>query len=94
MLVDEQGAAAGVIDWGDLCQADPAIDLPLLWSALPADARDEFLAIYGPVSGAQLLRARVLAVFLCATLAVYAHHERIRSLEREAIAGLVRASRA
>jgi aminoglycoside phosphotransferase (APT) family kinase protein len=92
LLVDERGAPAGVIDWGDLCRADPAIDLPLLWSLLPADARADFLAAYGPVSHEQLLRARVLAVFLCATLALYAHHERITKVEREAIASLARAA--
>ena len=82
----------GVIDWGDLCRADPAIDLPLLYGVLPPAARAEFLAVYGPVRDDQLLRARVLAVFLCATLAVYAHHEGMPSLEREALAGLARAA--
>ena len=37
------------------------------------------------------MRARVLAVFLSAVLALYAHHERMPALEREAIAGLGRA---
>lgn len=38
-----------------------------------------------------LLRARVLALFLCAALAAYARDERMASLEREARAGLERA---
>ena len=38
------------------------------------------------VTDAQLLRARVLAPFLSATLAVFGHHEELVNLEREAIA--------
>ena len=81
---------AGVIDWGDLCRADPAADLSLFWSLLPGAARAAFLDAYGPLTDDQLLRARVLALFLCTALAVYAHHERMPRLEREALAGLGR----
>jgi aminoglycoside phosphotransferase (APT) family kinase protein len=91
VLVDADGAATGVIDWGDLCLADPAIDLSLLWSLLPIDARSEFLDAYGPARPEQLLRARVLALFLCAALALYADHEQMPRLEHEAISGLARA---
>lgn len=90
LLVDDDCGAAGVIDWIDICRGDPAIDLPLFWSLLPAAGRDEFLETYGTVTDDQLLRARVLALFLSATLALYAHHERLANLEREAIAALVR----
>jgi|SRR5215217_921475 len=90
LLVDDAGALTGVIDWGDLCRGDPSVDLSLVWSLLPA--RDAFLAAYGPVSDDQLLRARVIALFLCAVLALYAHHEGMRELELEALAGLDRAS--
>ncbi|HET8756184.1 MAG TPA: phosphotransferase [Solirubrobacteraceae bacterium] len=92
LLVDEAGAAAGVIDWGDLCRGDPAIDMCLVWCLLPS--RDEFLAAYGPVSDDQLLRARVLALFLCAVLALYGHHEGMPALRDEALAGLDRTSTA
>jgi aminoglycoside phosphotransferase (APT) family kinase protein len=91
VVVDEHGTMAGVIDWGDLCRADPSADLSLLWSLLPAAARREFLDAYGPVAPDQLLRARVLALNLCAVLALYAHHERMPALERESIAGVARA---
>lgn len=90
LLVDDDCGAAGVIDWIDTCRGDPAIDLPLFWSLLPAAGRAEFLAAYGTVTDAQLLRARVLALFLSATLAVYAHHEGMANLEREAIGALKR----
>lgn len=88
LLVDDTGAAACVIDWGDLCRGDPSIDMPLVWALLPN--RDDFLAAYGPVTDDQLLRARVLALFLCAVLALYANHEGMHALEAEALAGLDR----
>lgn len=90
LLVDDAGALAGIIDWGDICRADPCTDLSLLWSLLPAGGRDAFLAAYGPVEPEGLLRARVLALFLCATLATYAHATGMRELRHEALGGLER----
>jgi aminoglycoside phosphotransferase (APT) family kinase protein len=92
VLVSETGRLAGVIDWGDLCRADPAVDLPLVWSLLSAPARGAFFAAYGPVDEASLLRARVLAVFLCAVLASYAATEKLPALLRETLDGLDRAA--
>jgi aminoglycoside phosphotransferase (APT) family kinase protein len=91
VLVDGDGALAGVIDWGDVCRADPSIDLSLLWSFFPPEGRAAFLAAYGPVSEAGLLRARVLAVNLCTILAVYGRDEGMGGVEREARMGLERA---
>jgi aminoglycoside phosphotransferase (APT) family kinase protein len=68
-------AASGVVDWGDVCRSDPAIDLPLFWSFVPHQGREAFLDAYGPVSETQLLRARVLSIQLCAVLAHYGHSE-------------------
>jgi aminoglycoside phosphotransferase (APT) family kinase protein len=93
LLVD-RGRAAGVIDWGDVCRADPAIDMPLLWCALPPDGRDEFFAAYGPIDEAQALRSRLLAVFLCAVLADYGRATGRESLVDGALDGLKRALRA
>ncbi len=90
LLVDGGERLSGVIDWGDIGRSDPAIDLPAYWSVLPPAARPAFLAAYGPVSEAALLRARVLAVFLSATLVLYAHAEGMAALERESLAGLQR----
>jgi aminoglycoside phosphotransferase (APT) family kinase protein len=87
----EGGRVTGVIDWGDVCRSDPAIDLHLLWSFLPPESRPAFLEDYGPVDEAQLLRARVLALSICAALALYAHVEDLPNVEREALAGLARA---
>ena len=89
LLVDD-GGASGVVDWIDVCLADPAIDLQLLWSFLPPAGRGPFVAAYGAISGDQLLRARVLALGLSAQLALYGHAEGRATIAREALAGLDR----
>jgi aminoglycoside phosphotransferase (APT) family kinase protein len=89
-LLVANGRASGVIDWIDLCRADPAIDLPLYWAFVSPSGRPAFLDAYGPVDEPGLLRSRVLAVFLAATLARYAHAGRHESLQREALASLTR----
>ena len=81
----EGGSLSGVIDWGDVCVADPAIDFVLYWSLLSPAGRATFVAEYGPIADERLLRARVLSLFLCAILALYAHDVGHASLEREAL---------
>jgi len=92
LLVDDDGQAAGVIDFGDLCLADPAVDLSLAYGGFAGPARAALLAGYGPVSSAQEIRARVLAMFLCAALANYAASQGRTRLLREALNGLSRAT--
>jgi aminoglycoside phosphotransferase (APT) family kinase protein len=87
----EKRRVTGVIDWVDICRSDPAIDLSLVWSFLPADRRAAFLDAYGPVTDEQLERARVVAISLCAALACNARAEGLVGVEREALDGLERA---
>jgi aminoglycoside phosphotransferase (APT) family kinase protein len=89
VLVDG-GAIAAVIDWGDVCLADPCIDLVLVWSLLTPSGRERFYAEYGPVTVEQLVRSRVLALVLDSMLVRYAHDAGHASLERECLAGLER----
>ena len=86
----ENGRLAGVIDWGDVCRADPAIDLVLYWCFLPAAARTAFVEEYGTIPEDSLLRGRVLAVFLCLILREYAHREGYPRIEAEARVALER----
>jgi aminoglycoside phosphotransferase (APT) family kinase protein len=90
VLADDDARVTGVIDWVDVGRSEPAIDLVLLWSFVPPSGRRAFLDEYGPVSEAQLLRARVLAIWLSAVLAQYGHIEGMRNVEREAVQGLER----
>ena len=91
-LLIEDGRLSGVIDWIDLCRGEPALDLQLVWSVLPPDARPAFFAEYGEVDDETLLRARVVAIHLGAALLEYGHHEGQPALKREALAALERAS--
>lgn len=81
---------SGVIDWGDMCRSDPAIDLMLVWSLLLPAGRERFVEAYGPIDEESYLRARVLALFLGLTLAMYARDVGHTALQRECIAGLDR----
>jgi aminoglycoside phosphotransferase (APT) family kinase protein len=92
LLVSEGGHVTGVIDWGDVCLADPAVDLSLAFAAFAGDARAAFFAEYGPIDGEREARARVLAVFLSSALVDYAASEGHAQLLREALDGIRRAA--
>jgi aminoglycoside phosphotransferase (APT) family kinase protein len=89
ILVDG-GSLSGVIDWANICRADPSVDLQLVWAMTPPPARAEFAAVYGPIANDQWLRARVLAASIYGALALYAEKNRRQHLQREAIAALDR----
>ncbi len=72
LLVDGNGGLAGVIDWGDVAEGDPAVDLSVAWSTLPAAARPAFFAAYGPVDAATRSRARHFAIGHQVMLLAYA----------------------
>jgi len=91
LLVDEDAGPVGVIDWGDVCLADPAVDLALAYAAFAGAARAELFAAYGPVDPEREARARVLAVMLSAALADYAAAEGRGPLLTGALDGLRRA---
>ena len=95
VLVGSDGRPSGVIDWGDLAVADPSVDLALYWSQLDAPARAAFRDAYGAarLTPARLLRARVLALFLDAALAAYAHDTGNDALLRTTLDGLERTLR-
>lgn len=61
LLLDD-GQLAGVIDWGDVCLADPAVDLAIVFAFLPPSARSGFFAAYGDIEEATASRARFRAI--------------------------------
>nr|WP_246325138.1 phosphotransferase [Petropleomorpha daqingensis] len=91
LLLDDDLGAAGVIDWGDVCLADPAVDLALGYAAFAGPARAALLDAYGGVGAERELRARCLAVRLSALLAGYAAADDRPALLAEALAGIGRA---
>jgi aminoglycoside phosphotransferase (APT) family kinase protein len=89
LLVDACGAATGIIDWGDTCFADPSVDVSFAYAAFSRPDRDAFFAVYGHVDADREVRARGLAVSLCAALADWASstgaphvEEYLRGIER------------
>jgi len=90
VLVDDRGAASGVIDWGDVSLGDPSADLSIAFGALAGDARGAFVDAYGPIDRLTELRARVLATFLAAALLGYANDVRLEALHAEALRALER----
>jgi aminoglycoside phosphotransferase (APT) family kinase protein len=92
LLVDRHGSVTGVIDWGDLCLADPAVDLSIAYFAFAGQARADLLSAYGrPVSPERELAARACAISLAASLAEYAASDGRAALLQECVAGLRRA---
>jgi aminoglycoside phosphotransferase (APT) family kinase protein len=68
LLVDDQAALCGVIDWGDLHIGHPAIDLAVAYGFLPPAARPTFLRAYGkrvPAPTWWLARFRAVYSALC-----------------------------
>jgi aminoglycoside phosphotransferase (APT) family kinase protein len=93
LLVDAGGAATGVIDWGDLCLADPAVDLSMAYFGFAGPQRAALLAAYArPVTAERELAARTLAISLAASLAEYAADDNRPVLLSESLAGLTRAT--
>lgn len=93
VLVDGR-TATGVIDWGDACLADPALDLSFAYAALTGAARERCLSAYaerGRPDRATEVRARLIAVGLCAMLATTAHEGGDDALRAETLRGVGRA---
>jgi aminoglycoside phosphotransferase (APT) family kinase protein len=91
VLLHGGGAAAGVIDWGDVCAGDPSIDLSIAFGTFAGDARDALLDAYGPIDGRTELRARTVAVFFGAALLAYAAERGMDALRDESERSLERA---
>jgi aminoglycoside phosphotransferase (APT) family kinase protein len=71
VVVGAAGDLAGIIDWGDLHAGDPALDLSIALTFLPAAARDVFRAAYGPIDRPTWDRARFRALHYGAHLTRY-----------------------
>jgi aminoglycoside phosphotransferase (APT) family kinase protein len=95
LLVSADGGPAvitGVIDWGDACLSDPAIDLSIAYAAFEGPSRAALFGAYGrPLSAEGEALARTVALFLSAALADQAIDTGDEALEAEARAGIARA---
>jgi aminoglycoside phosphotransferase (APT) family kinase protein len=83
ILVDDEGAPCGVIDWGDVHLGEPALDLSIAHAFLPPAARHAFREEYGPIDDDTWRKARFRALFSAATILVYGADVRDADLVRE-----------
>ena len=88
LMFDDTGLLCGIIDWGDLCIGDSAMDLIVVYSMLESSHRDSFWREYGLVSDALLARARHLALakhlaLLSSSVELGEHH--VARVAREAL---------
>jgi aminoglycoside phosphotransferase (APT) family kinase protein len=72
LLLDAEAGLCGIIDWGDTHIGDPAIDLALAYTVLPAGARSAFWSAYGAVDAPTRALARLRAIVHTIALAPYA----------------------
>lgn len=73
VLVNNDGALTGVIDWGDAHIGHPAVDLSLVFSYLPPYARPDFFKVYGEVPPETRLLAKFRALYANIVILIYAH---------------------
>lgn len=67
-VLSRDGKLAGVIDWGDMCSGDAAVDLGAVWGVLGhTSARAEALRVYAP-DDALLARAHGWAILFGSSL--------------------------
>jgi aminoglycoside phosphotransferase (APT) family kinase protein len=92
LLLDPEGALAGVLDWGDVCHGDRAVDLAVAYTFLPPDARSEFWTAYGDLDDETRSRARHIGLCRHAiSLLAYALDVEDQDLVEEASYALVAA---
>jgi aminoglycoside phosphotransferase (APT) family kinase protein len=72
-LIVASGALRGIIDWGDCHRGDPAMDLGLVFAALPARGQAIFAERYGPIAADTRALARFRAVVVLGHLSAFAH---------------------
>ncbi len=71
VLVDSDLRVCGIIDWGDVHFGDPALDLAIAFTVLPAQARATFFGAYGAVDDRTLELALYRALYHSAMVAHY-----------------------
>lgn len=88
IITNGHGRLSGVIDWGDLHAGDPAVDLGIVYSFLPASARHLFWAQYGDPGPAAMRRARFRALHYGVILPIYGRETNDCAIERVGLAAL------
>lgn len=87
-ILGDKGTICGVIDWGGAGWGDPAMDLSLLYSSFTSREREEFFAIYGPISQGLEERCRLYALFFSIKQALKGHLYHQPLLLKEGLEGI------
>ena len=90
LLVDDQAALTGIIDWGDVHRGDPACDLMIALSFLPPEAAPAFQETYGPLDPPTLRLSLFRALFHAVAITDYGHAIGDADLLREGLRALDR----
>lgn len=90
VLVGEDGAASGIIDWGDAHLGDPAVDLAIALSIFSNGARAAFAQAYGGIDARTWELARYRAAYHSAMLAHYGHRIGDARIAEAGLSGLAR----
>lgn len=88
LMLNEQNALTGLIDWGDTHQGDIATDLGIVYSALPPELHDPFWRDYGPVSEVTKRKAQFRALYSCIYIYRYGLDIHDQDLVREGWQGV------
>ena len=88
IIIDKQAKVSGIIDWGDIHISHPAVDLMIVYSFFPPQARQHFFTIYAEIDDATKTLARFLAIYLSSVLIVYGHNVNNEHLQREGLQSL------
>jgi len=86
-VISLDGQFGGIIDWSDISQGDPAVDLGFLQLLLPVAAMPTAYDGYGGVDEATATRARGISLVKAATLAVV-HIEVVANIGWQALVEL------
>lgn len=88
LLVDNNHHLVGVIDWGDIHLGDPAIDLAIAHSFLPAQAHKSFIKAYGEISDDTWALAKLRAIYSSTLLVLFGYHSNDPNIMREGLRSL------
>lgn len=84
------GELSGVVDFGDITAGDPATDLAVAWTFLPAGQRGGFWSAYGTADDALEMRSRGWALSLgAAYLAHSADNQEMRAIGERALSAVL-----
>ena len=83
VVFDDKREISGIIDWGDLCLENPAVDLSIAFNFLPPEGRKIFWETYGEIDENTLRIARFAGLTIACILLSYGYETGDEDLKRE-----------